>query len=95
MGMARPPRLVLPGVPHHVTQRGNRREQTFAEDGDYALYLDLLAEVAGRAHVEIWGYCLMPNHVHVIAVPQDADGLSRAFRYVPRHSTGYINARQR
>lgn len=45
--------------------------------------------------VEIWGYCLMPNHVRIIAVPQDADGLSRAFRYVHRHYTGYINARQR
>ena len=93
--MARLPRIVLPGIPHHVTQRGNRREQTFFEDGDYELYLDLLAEACGRAQVEIWGYCLMPNHVHVIAVPQDADGLSRAFRYVHRHYTGYVNARQR
>ena len=93
--MARLPRLVLPGIPHHVTQRGNRREQTFFEDGDYELYLDLLADACGRAHVEIWGYCLMPNHVHVIAVPQDEDGLSRAFRYVHRHYTGYVNARQR
>ena len=93
--MARLPRLVLPGIPHHVTQRGNRREQTFFEDGDYELYLDLLAEACGRAHVEIWGYCLMPNHVHLIAVPQDQDGLSRAMRYVHRHYTGYITARQR
>ena len=66
--MARLPRIVLPGIPHHVTQRGNRREQTFFEDGDYALYLDLLADAAGRAGVEIWSYCLMPNHVHIIAV---------------------------
>jgi len=93
--MARLARLVLSGIPHHVTQRGNRREQVFFEDGDYALYLDLLAEAAGRAHVEIWGYCLMPNHVHVIAVPQDEVGLSRAFRHVHRHYTGYVNARQR
>ena len=93
--MARLPRLILPGIPHHVTQRGNRREQTFFEGGDYELYLDLLAEACGRAHVEIWGYCLMPNHVHIIAVPQDQDGLSRALRHVHRHYTGYINARQR
>lgn len=45
--------------------------------------------------MEIWSYCLMPNHVHVIAVPKDQDGLSRAFRYVHRHYTGYINARLR
>lgn len=93
--MARLPRLVLPGIPHHITQRGNRRGQTFFEDGDYALYLDLLADGAERAGVEIWSYCLMPNHVHIIAVPRDEDGLRRCFRYVHRHYTGYVNARQR
>ena len=93
--MARLPRLVLPGIPHHITQRGNRRERTFFEDGDYELYLDLLAEAAARSHVEIWSYCLMPNHVHIVAVPADEDGLRRTFRYVHRHYTGYINARLR
>jgi putative transposase len=93
--MARLPRFVLPGHPHHVTQRGNRREQTFFEDGDYALYLDLLAAAAGRFGVEIWSYCLMPNHVHIIAVPRDADGLARTFSQLHRSYTGYINARMR
>ena len=93
--MARLPRMVLPGIPHHVTQRGNRRERTFFEEGDYALYLDLLAEAAGRYGVEIWSYCLMPNHVHIVAVPRDGDGLSQTFRYVHRHYTGYVNARMR
>ena len=93
--MARLARIVLPGVPHHVTQRGNRRERVFFEDGDYALYLDLLADASARARVAIWGYCLMPNHVHIIAVPGDEDGLRRTFRYVHRHYTGYINARMR
>ena len=78
--MTRLPRLVLPGIPHHVTQRGNRRERTFFEDGDYALYLDLLADAAERAQAEIWSSCLMHNHVHVVAVPSDEDGLRRAFR---------------
>lgn len=93
--MARLPRMVLPGQPHHVTQRGNRRERTFFEEGDYALYLDLLAEACGRHGVEVWSYCLMPNHVHIIAVPRDDDGLARAFRHVHRHYTGYVNARLR
>lgn len=93
--MARLPRLVLPGFPHHITQRGNRRERTFFEDGDYALYLDLLAQGCERAGVEVWSYCLMPNHVHIVAVPSDDDGLRRAFRFVHRHYTGYINARLR
>jgi putative transposase len=86
---------VLPGIPHHITQRGNRRERTFFEDGDYALYLDLLADAAQRARVEVWSYCLLPNHVHIVAVPSDEDGLRRTFRYVHRHYTGYINARLR
>ncbi len=93
--MARLPRMVLPGIPHHVTQRGNRRERTFFEDGDYALYLDLLGQAADRYGVEIWSYCLMPNHVHIIAVPRDADALGRTFRHVHRHYTGFINARLR
>jgi putative transposase len=62
-----------------VTQRGNRREKTFFEDGDYALYLDLLAEAAARSGVGMWSYCLMPNHVHLVAVPSDEDGLRRTY----------------
>jgi len=93
--MARLARIVLPGIPHHVTARGNRREPVFFEDGDYELYLDLLSEAAAQAGVVIWAYCLMPNHVHIIAVPRDEDGLRRTFRHVHRHYTGYINARLR
>jgi putative transposase len=93
--MARLPRVVIPGIPHHVTQRGNRRERTFFEEGDYALYLDLLADAAERARCEIWAYCLMPNHVHIIIVPSDEDGLWRTFRRVHRDYTGFINARMR
>ena len=72
--MARLARIVVPGVPYHVTQRGTRRQPTFFEDGDYELYRDLLREAAERAGAEIWCYCLMPNHVHVIVVPSDEDG---------------------
>jgi putative transposase len=93
--MVRLPRLVLPGFPYHVTQRGNRREQTFFGDDDYALYRDLLAEAARRAGAEIWCYCLMPNHVHVIIVPADEDGLRRTFADAHRRYTGFINARHR
>ena len=87
--MARLPRIVIPDTPHHITQRGNRREQTFFEDGDYELNLDLLSSAA---QVEIWGYCLMPNHVHIIAVPSDEDGLRRTFKTVHSRYTGYITA---
>jgi putative transposase len=77
--LARLARVVLPGIPHHVTQRGNRRQQTFFEDSDYELYRDLLANAARRARASIWSYCLMPNHVHLIVVPADEDGLHRTF----------------
>ena len=87
--------MVLPGIPHNITQRGNRRERTFFEDGDYALSLDLLADASGLYGAEIWSYCLMSNHVHIIAVPRDADSLSQTFRHVHRHYTGYVNARLR
>jgi putative transposase len=90
--MARLPRMVILGIPHYVTQRGNRRERAFFEDGDYALYLDLLG-AADRHGVEVWSYCLMSNHVHIVAVPRDVDALGRTFRHVHRQYTGYVNAR--
>ena len=93
--MVRLPRLVLPGYPYHVTQRGNRRQQTFFESGDYLLYRDLLADAARRAEAQVWAYCLMPNHVHVIVVPADEDGLRRTFADAHRRYTGFINARHR
>ena len=93
--MARLARVVIAGVPHHVTQRGNGRQQTFFETGDYALYLDLLAAAAARAHAEIWSYCLMPNHVHIVLTPSDDGGLSRTFGDLHRRYTGYVNARRR
>lgn len=93
--MARLPRVVIPGVPHHVTQRGNGRQRTFFEEADYALYLDLLAAAAERARTEVWAYCLMPNHVHIVLVPSDEDGLRRTFGELHRRYTGYINARRR
>ena len=93
--MARLARLVVPGLPHHVTQRGNRRGATFFEDGDYALYRDLLADAAGWARTEVWAWCLMPNHVHVILVPSDEDGLRRTFADLHRRYTGFVNARAR
>lgn len=57
-------RVVVPGYPHHVTQRGSRRQRTFFGDADYLNYLELLSEFKATAGVDIWAYCLMPNHVH-------------------------------
>ena len=93
--MARLPRIIVPGVPHHVTQRGNRRQRVFMEDDDYALYKDWLARSCRSNGVEVWSYCLMPNHVHLILVPSDDTGLSRAVGETHRRYSGYINARLR
>jgi putative transposase len=91
--VARLARVVIPGVPYHVTQRGNRRERTFFEDADYKRYRTMLGEAAKRAGCEVWAYCLMPNHVHLIVVPSDEDGLRRAFADAHRRYTGLINSR--
>jgi putative transposase len=93
--MARLARLVIPGLPHHVTQRGNRRQQTFFNDGDYAAYVDLMAEWCREEGVEIWSYCLMPNHVHLIAIPTTEDGLRRAIGEAHRRYTRRINFREK
>jgi len=93
--MARLARVVVPGHPHHVTQRGNGRARTFFGDEDYALYRDLLASHCRAAEVEIWAWCLMPNHVHLILVPSDPDGLRRALSGVHRAYAGVIQARRK
>src|SRR5437762_754215 len=93
--MARLARIVAPGLPHHVTQRGNRREPIFFEDGDQDIYRDLLAKQCQKARVEILAYCLMPNHVHLIVVPGDEHGLARAIGEAHRRYTNFINARGR
>jgi putative transposase len=82
-------------LPHHVTQRGNRRQQTFFNDGDYAAYVELMAEWCGERRVEICAYCLMPNHVHLIAVPRSEDGLRRAIGEAHRRYTRRVNFREK
>lgn len=93
--MARLPRIVVPGCPHHVTARGNRREPIFFEDGDQDIYCDILAGQMRKADVEVWAYCLMPNHVHLILCPRDANGLARALGAAHKQWANFINGRGR
>ncbi len=67
--MPRKPRIILPGIPHHVTQRGNRRQRVFFNDDGYHSYLDYLTASAKAFDFEVWSYCLMPNHIHLLIVP--------------------------
>jgi len=92
--MARLARVVIPGLPHHVTQRGNGRQQVFFSDSDYALYLRLTTEACSAAGVGCLAFCLMPNHVHLILVPATPDGLRHCLSRTHRAYAGLLNARR-
>jgi putative transposase len=92
--MARLPRVVVPGLPHHVTQRGNRRQQTFFADDDDVEYRTLLADSCRSCGTQVLAYCLMPNHVHLILVPADEFGLRDALGEAHRRYTRMINFRE-
>jgi putative transposase len=92
--MARMARVVVPGIPYHITQRGNRRQDTFFREGDYRLYRHLLSDQCARNSVRVWAYCLMPNHVHLVVVPQHPDGLHKALGEAHRRYTRHINVRE-
>jgi putative transposase len=93
--MARIARVVIPGLPHHVTQRGNGGAKVFFSDDDYELYRSLLAASCKKARVACWAWVAMPNHVHLILVPRDADGLRAALAPVHRAYAGLIHARRK
>jgi putative transposase len=93
--MPRMSRIVVAGAPHHVTQRGNRRQPTFFRDADYLRYLQLAAEWCAKAEVECWGYCLMPNHVHLILTPKTEAGLRAALAPLHWRYTYEVNKRER
>ncbi|NLE94829.1 MAG: transposase [Dehalococcoidia bacterium] len=92
--MARIARAVVPGIPHHVVQRGNRRLPTFFSSADYQAYVDLMHRWCENCGVAIWAYCLMPNHVHLVAVPESEDALARAIGEAHRRYTQTVNARE-
>ncbi|MFZ5836118.1 MAG: transposase [Pseudomonadota bacterium] len=92
--MARLSRLVVPGVPHHITQRGNRGLPVFFSEADYQTYKALLAEWCAKAGTEVWAYCLMPDHVHLILTPSHEDGLRAALGETHRRYTSQVNARE-
>ena len=92
--MPRIPRLVVPDYPHHVTQRGNRRQKTFFHTRDYEAYLEFIAAALPKAECEVWAYCLMPNHVHFVIVPHHENSLALLFKEAHRRYTRRINFRE-
>ncbi|MDQ6954825.1 MAG: transposase [Mariprofundaceae bacterium] len=87
-------RVVVPGVPHHVTQRGVRKNDVFFCKEDYELYISLLSEFSQKSGTEIWSYCLMTNHIHLVMVPSTVDGLRASLGEAHRRYTRHINQRE-
>ena len=90
--MPRAPRAITPGVPHHITQRGNHGEPTFLAPGDYQQYLIWLGLYSRLHGLDVWAYCLMPNHVHIIAVPAAPQSIAGALRPLHMRYTQRVNA---
>lgn len=92
--MPRRYRSVLPGFPHHVIQRGNRRQQVFFKESDRSFYLKMLKLYCKKYQVKIWAYCLMSNHVHLILVPGRPESLAFAVGETHKAYTKTINDRE-
>lgn len=92
--MSRVARIIYPDFPHHIVHRGNRREPVFFKDTDRKIYLTLLKEMSLRYNVEVWSWCLMNNHVHLLLSPKDSDGLAKVMQQVARNYSFKINRRQ-
>lgn len=95
MYMSRISRVVVPGVAHHVTQRGSGRQVTFRSDEDRLVYVDLLRGQCKEHKLHLWAWCLMSNHVHLLAVPEREDSLARALGRAHAQYAQYWNARRR
>lgn len=91
--MARQARIVIPDTPHHVTQRGNRGEKVFFQKEDFQTYLDILTEQTNRFKVSLLSYCLMPNQIHLIAIPEEERYMARAIGETHRRYSCIINER--
>jgi len=89
--MPRVARIVIPDCPQHVTQRGNNRQDVFFVDDDRAAYLRLLAEESEKHGLAVDGYCLMTNHVHLVATPREEESLARALGRTHFRYTQYVN----
>jgi putative transposase len=89
--MPRMARVVVPGIPHHVTQRGNRREDVFFSDDDRQKYLQLILEYSGKHGLKTLAYCLMTNHIHLVCVPDSEESLSLVLKPVDMRYAQHVN----
>ena len=89
--MPRIARVCAVNYPHHVTQRGNNKEAVFFDDEDREFYLKIIGGYSKKWGLEIWAYCLMPNHVHLLVVPKQEESLARGIGGTNLVYTQYIN----
>ena len=89
--MPRIARMVATGYPHHITQRGNYKQTVFTKDAEYSRYLAYLNEYLNKNKLSILAYCLMPNHVHFVAIPEKEDSLARTFNACHMRYSQYFN----
>lgn len=89
--MPRQARIVIPNIAHHVTQRGNYRQDVFETEDDYNRYCTWMSQYAEKYHLEILAYCLMRNHVHFIVVPRETESLARVFNTLHMRYAQYVN----
>lgn len=89
--MPRIARIIAAGYPHHITQRGNNCATVFFDDEDRQTYLKLLSQYSQRYLISIWAYCLMDNHIHLLAVPETETALSRGIGLTNLMYTQYLN----
>jgi len=89
--MGRLARVVLPGVVHHITQRGVRSMDIFFEDEDRKIYISLLKDQGDRVGLKYISYCLMTNHIHLLVIPSVEDSLRRGIGEAHRLYTRHIN----
>ncbi len=89
--MARIARVVIPGIPHHVTQWGDRDEDIFYSDDDRRRYLELLKEYSNEFGLDILAYCLMKNHVHLVTIPLEPDSLAETLKRAHLRYAQHVN----
>lgn len=92
--MARFARAVAVGCAHHITQRGVNRQRVFYTDCDRRTYLELLTVASSRSRLRIVAHCLMDNHVHLVAVPEEPTSMATALRSTHGRYAAYLNARK-
>ena len=93
--MPRIARLVVTGIPHHITQRGNYRQVVFSGKEDYRRYIEWLKEYHSKYSLSILAFCLMPNHIHVIVIPHKEDSLAKTFNTCHMRYSQYFNKKQK